>query len=60
MNKKEPVPIQAELLCKATAELDDSVINDLLQTDGNLKELLNDRSCKDKSDNSNGGSVELQ
>lgn len=56
MSKKEPVSIQAELLCKATAELADSVINDLLQTDGNLKELLDDKECgRNEPDNGDGG-----
>lgn len=56
MSKIEPVLIQAELLCKATAELDGSVIQDLLTTDGNLKELLNDKESENEPHNSDGGS----
>ena len=41
MIKKQTV--ESQLHCKATAELDDSIINDMLKTDGNLKELLDDR-----------------
>lgn len=38
--------VESQLHCKATAELDDSIINDMLKTDGNLKELLDDRSSE--------------
>ena len=50
MIKKQTV--ESQLHCKATAELDDSIINDMLKTDGNLKELLDeDRPPDDQSDN---------
>lgn len=39
--------IESHLYCKSTAELSDSIINDMLKADGNLKELLDDRSCED-------------
>jgi hypothetical protein len=34
--------IESQLNCKATAELNDSVIDDMLKADGNLKELLDE------------------
>ena len=52
--------IESQLHCKATAELNDSVIDDMLKADGNLKELLDDRSSEDIEDNSNRGSDQLQ
>jgi len=51
MIKKQTV--ESQLHCKATAELDDSIINDMLKTDGNLKELLDDRQLDDISASGN-------
>jgi hypothetical protein len=44
--------IESQLNCKATAELNDSVIDDMLKADGNLKELLDDRSSENNESNS--------
>jgi len=52
--------IESQLHCKATAELNDSVINDMLKTDGNLKELLDDRSSEDNEEDGDRSSEELQ
>ena len=56
-NKKT---IESVLNCKASAELDCSVMNDMLKTDGNLKELLDDRSSEIDSSNGDRSSIELQ
>jgi hypothetical protein len=50
--------IESQLNCKATAELNDSVINDMLKTDGNLKELLDDKQLEDDSESSTRSSDE--
>jgi hypothetical protein len=47
--------IESQLHCVATAELKDSVENDLMKTDGNLKELLDDKSSEDELNNSDRG-----
>jgi len=58
MIKKQTV--ESQLHCKATAELDDSIINDMLKTDGNLKELLDeDRPSDDQSDNGDSATSPL-
>jgi|LakMenEpi03Aug12_release.lakeMendotaPanAssembly.Ray.scaffolds.fasta_scaffold2409790_1 hypothetical protein len=44
--------IESQLHCKATAELADSIIDDMLKSDGNLKELLDDES-EDKDNEQN-------
>lgn len=44
--------IESQLNCKATAELNDSVIDDMLKADGNLKELLDDKSSENIESNS--------
>lgn len=41
-NNKCAVTIETSLHCKATAELSDSIIDDMLKTDGSLKDLLHD------------------
>lgn len=44
--------IDSILHCKATAELEDSVIDDMTKTDGSLKDLLHDDKSEDRpSDN---------
>lgn len=43
--------IDSILHCKATAELEDSVIDDMLKTDGSLKDLLHDDKSEDRSSN---------
>jgi hypothetical protein len=55
-NKKT---VESVLNCKATAELCESVEKDLLKADGNLKELLDDRSLTDNQQDGDRGSVEL-
>lgn len=49
---KQKCSIESVLHCKATAELEDSVINDMLKTDGSLKELLDDNDDKSPEDKS--------
>lgn len=49
--------VESQLHCKATAELENSVIEDLLQTDGNLKELLDGGSTEDNQQNGNSATV---
>lgn len=44
--------IESQLNCKATAELNDSVIDDMLKTDGSLKELLDDKSSENNESDS--------
>jgi hypothetical protein len=56
---KQKQTIESQLHCKATAELNDSVINDMLKTDGSLKELLDDRTIENIEDNSDRSSEEL-
>jgi hypothetical protein len=51
--------IESQLNCKATAELNDSVIDDMLKADGSLKELLDDRPSEDIKDNSDRSCSEL-
>jgi hypothetical protein len=51
--------IESQLNCKATAELNDSVINDMSKTDGSLKELLDDTTVENNEDNSDRSSSEL-
>lgn len=46
-----PKSIESVLICKATADLNESVNQDLLKTDGNLKELLDDRSSETNEQN---------
>lgn len=44
--------IESQLNCKATAELNDSVIDDMLKSDGSLKELLDDKPSENNEPNS--------
>jgi hypothetical protein len=44
--------IESQLNCKATAELNDSIIDDMLKTDESLRELLDDRSSENNESNS--------
>lgn len=55
------VSIETSLHCKATAELSDSIIDDMLKTDGSLKDLLhddNDQQPDDKGADCNRGTGE--
>lgn len=51
-----PKCIESELILKATADLNESVNQDLLKADGNLKELLDDRSPETIENNSDRSS----
>jgi hypothetical protein len=48
MIKKQTV--ESQLHCKATAELANSIVDDMLKEDGNLKELLDDKTTNDKEE----------
>ena len=52
--------IESQLNCKATAELNDSVIDDMLKTDGNIKDLLDDKSDKDNEESGDRGCDQQQ
>lgn len=61
MNHKCSRTIETSLNCKATAELADSVINDMLKADGSLKDLLHDdkdQQLDDKGADCNRGTGE--
>lgn len=53
MIKKQTV--ESQLYCKATAELADSIIDDMLKEDANLKELLDDKTANDKEEHCSRG-----
>jgi hypothetical protein len=56
---KQKHTVESQLHCKATAELNMSIINDLLQVDGKIEDLLHETSeHKDESDNSDRSSNE--
>lgn len=58
MKRKYPCNVETSLHCKATAELADSVIDDMLKSDGSLKDLLhddNDQQLVDKGTNCDRG-----
>lgn len=57
---KKAKSIESQLHCKATAELSLSINQDLLKSDGSLKELLDDRSSENEQNCSDGGGSELQ
>lgn len=44
--------IESQLHCKATAELNKSVEEDLIKQDASLKELLDDRSLEEQQESS--------
>jgi hypothetical protein len=56
---KQKQTIESQLHCKATAELADSIIDDMLKADGNLKELLDDQTTNDKEEHCDRGGKEL-
>lgn len=56
---KQKQTIESQLHCKATAELADSIIDDMLKADGSLKELLNDQATDDKEEHGPRSSKEL-
>jgi hypothetical protein len=56
---KQKQTIESQLHCKATAELADSIIDDMLKEDGSLKELLDDQTTNDKEEHSPRGGEEL-
>jgi hypothetical protein len=56
MQQENKKIVTSILSCKATAELNQSVNQDLLKSDGSLKELLDDRSSQDNSEDCDRGS----
>jgi hypothetical protein len=52
--------IESQLHCKATAELVESINQDLLKSDGSLKDLINDTEYTNESNDSDRNSNKQQ